>query len=536
MAYLSELWITDPNRGKLYNIVNDEVSATVASTGSSPKAICVDINMIDIWIVNTTANTISQFRNGVRVKDISVGKTPMGIAQDQDGNLWVTNYGSNTVSKITDGKRVLPDIPTGTGPRGVCATPDGTIWVANYISSTVSKIVNGYKVKDIPVGSNPYGICADKYNCIWTANSGSNTVSKIKDTKKVLDLNVGKIPQGICSDKYGNIWVTNYLSDTVTKITDSAVEGDPIPVGDGPFAISTTSDGSVYVCNYLSTTISKIVTDTVVETITVCNNPCGFGDFTGNQAYLLFNAATSTSGKILYSDLDPTLQALISSGAVTTLPDSKVTHIHPTYTTVKDALDYLLYMQPEITSFSNNINTVEIGSTVSNVLLSWAVNKTMASLNINNGVGAIAIVSDTSKQLSGLSLTSNTSWTLTATDDEGTSVTKTTGITFLNKRYWGVSASASLTTSAQIIALGSEFGSNYNMSKTLDATGGKYLYFAVPSSFGLTVNNFKVGGLSNSDWVKTTISFTNASGYTTNYDIFRSGNIQTGSAILVAIS
>jgi len=534
MAYLSDLWIMDPNKAKLFKLTNDEIESSAPSE-LSPRAVCVDLNMVDVWVVNTTIGTVSQFRSGIRIADIKVGKTPMGIAQDGDSNLWVTNYSSNSVSKIVAGKKVL-DISVGIGPRGVCVTPDGIVWVSNYISGTVSKIVNDVKVKDIKVGYNPYGICSDKYGNVYSANSGSNTVSKIEDSRKVLDINVGKVPQGICSDKSNNIWVTNYLDDTVTKIV-SGISKLIISVGDGPFAIATTTDGSVYVANYLGTTITKIAGDIKVDEITVCNNPCGFGDFTGNQAYLLFKASSGGGGggtKIAYEDLTPALQDMLNAIAIpTSMADADVTHPNSTYDTVKKALDYLLYSAPLISSFTNNVNIAEIGSTVANVNLNWAVNKTMVSQSINNGVGAID-VGVTTKQLTALNITTATSWALTVTDDVNATAVKTTSIAFQNKRYWGTSANDVLT-NAQILALGSEFATSSVTTKALDASGGKYLYFAVPTSFALDVSKFKIGGLSNSDWVKTTISFTNASGYTSSYDVFRSGNLQTGSDIAVAI-
>lgn len=535
MAYLNDLYITDPNKGLLYKVTNDLVNSS-ASTEVTPRALCVDMNMVDVWVVNTNAGTISQFNNGVRVRDIKVGKTPMGIAQDTKGNLWVTNYSSNTVSKIVSGVKVM-DIPVGTGPRGVCVTPDGTVWVANYLAGTVSKIIDDIKVKDINVGLNPYGICADKYQAVWVANSGSNTVSKIVKSEKALDINVGKTPQGICSDKYGNVWVSNYLSDTVSKIVNGVKKLD-ISVGDGPFAIATNSDGAIYVANYLENTVSKIVNDIKVADIQVCYNPCSFGDFTGNQAYLLFvgsgsGGTTPVGKKIGIDNLDDNLKNIImNAGTPTSMSDDKVTHEHPNYKTVKDALDYLLYVPVQINSFTNTVNTVEIGSTVSAVTLNWNLNKTVKSQTLSGGIGGIP-VGTTSRSLSSLSLTSDTSWTLTVADEKNT-VSRSTSVLFRNKRYWGTSVNTSLT-NTDILAMSSEFASDYNMSKTLNASGGKYMYFAVPSSFGLDTSKFKVGGLANSDWTKTTINFKNASGYTTSYDVFRSGNIQTGNAINVVI-
>ena len=61
---------------------------------------------------------------------------------------------------------------------------------------------------------------------------------------------------------------------------------------------------------------------------------------------------------------------------------------------------------------------------------------------------------------------------------------------------------------------------------TFDCTGGKYVYYVVPSSVG--VPEFWVGGLKNSDVVIYNANVTNASGGTTTYQFMRLTNIQTG--------
>jgi len=371
----------------------------------------------------------------------------------------------------------------------------------------------------------------DKSKHVWVANVGSNTISKILGSTKILDIAVGKNPQDVCADDNGSIYASNYASNTVSKIEDDKVS-DTIPVGKGPFAICPSGDGFIYVANYLDASISKINDNAVILTIKTCDNPCPVGDFTGYRTYLAFKSNSGANDKISYADLDTALQSLVSAGGTTSLADAVVTHDDSTYTTVKAALDHLLYTTPQITSFTNNVNTVEMGSTVNSVTLNWALNKVIDSQSINNGVGSIA-VGTTTKALSSLNITSDTTWTLSIADSQNT-VTKSTSVNFRNKRYWGAS-NLDVLDNAGILGLGSEFATDYSMSKTLDATGGKYLYFVVPSSFNLDASKFKIGGLANSNWTKTTVALTNASGYTTNYDVFRSGNIQTGSAIPVVV-
>ena len=538
MSYLNDVFFADPNKAKLYKVTNDALvtAGYPLETAKTPRAICVDMNMIGVWVVNTSEGTVSQFQSGVRVRDIAVGKNPMGICQALDGSIWVTNFTSNTVSRIDPTTKKVTTVNVGTGPRGICGDSDGNIWVANYIDSTVSKITNGIKVLDIKVGLSPYGICCDKDNSVWVACASANMVSKIVKDVKVMDIKVGKVPYGICCDKNGAIWVSNFYSGTVSKIVGSAVLKE-IYTGDGAFAIASNADGAVYVMNTNAGTISKIAGDVKIADIQACDNPAGFGDFTGYQAYYMFKYSSGGGGtnKINLSDLSDDLKALIEKSSGVTLPidDLQVTHADPDFPDVKTALNYLLYKAPVINSFTNDVNQVEIGSKVTALTLNWAFNKKIVKATIDNGVGDVSTVF--TKALTGLALTADTTFTLSATDEKPTTVSKSTTVRFLNKVYYGESANTSLA-NADVLALGNNLATGTTMSHTYNCSGGKYMYIVMPSSFGLTTAKFSVGGLANSDWSKTTISFTNASGYTSNYDIFRSNNLQNGSSIKVDIA
>jgi hypothetical protein len=173
-------------------------------------------------------------------------------------------------------------------------------------------------------------------------------------------------------------------------------------------------------------------------------------------------------------------------------------------------------------------NTVEVGTTVSAVTLAWSLNKTMTSLALDHGVGSVLGL--TSKPLTALTLTSDSTYTLTAGDGQNTTSAQTT-IAFRNRRYWGAVDSESLDNTT-VLALSSEFATDYAKSVTYDASGGKYLYYAFPASWG-TPSHVTVGGLSFTDFTVTPLSFTNASGHTETYNVIRLNNRQTGSAIAI---
>lgn len=203
---------------------------------------------------------------------------------------------------------------------------------------------------------------------------------------------------------------------------------------------------------------------------------------------------------------------------------------YPNLANVQEALDQILYVSPQITSFTNNVGTVELGTTVTSVTFNWSYNKAMQTASISNGVGEVDPPLVT-KTITG-TWTSNTSWELTASD--GTDSTQAgTSISFDQKRYWGVSSLETLT-SAEILALGgSEFATTFDKSIAYNCSaGGVYPYFAFPAAWG-TPSNVTVGGLAFSAFTVTEQNFTNASGYTSEYNVIRFNGVQSGANIAV---
>ncbi len=198
-----------------------------------------------------------------------------------------------------------------------------------------------------------------------------------------------------------------------------------------------------------------------------------------------------------------------------------------TYSTVQAALDALLYVAPHINSFTNNVGTVETGSTVTDVTLAWSINKSLTALSLDHSIGSV--IGLTSKSLTGLNLTTDTTWTLSAGDGQDTTSAQTS-VLFRNKRYWGVSAASSLNNAGVLGLSGNDFGTDFEKAVTYDATDGGYLYFCYPQSFG-TPSNVTASGLAFSDYIVSTLDPTNASGHTESFNVIRAHNVQTGKNI-----
>lgn len=200
---------------------------------------------------------------------------------------------------------------------------------------------------------------------------------------------------------------------------------------------------------------------------------------------------------------------------------------------------YKTFQEMELATFPLTLNIVpssdsifEVGASYTptiNISVSRKGTNVTSGSNINVvGVPTLSgrISSDKQTWTPTSAVRANQKLTVTATYGSQ-SASKVYNIFFKYKKYWGVSTNASLT-SAQVLTLGhSTWADSKAMgATTFDCTGGKYVYYVVPSSLGTP--EFWVGGLKNTDVVTTSATVTNASGGSATYSIIRLANIQTG--------
>lgn len=189
----------------------------------------------------------------------------------------------------------------------------------------------------------------------------------------------------------------------------------------------------------------------------------------------------------------------------------------------KKMIEDMAYVPIAINSFTNNVNTVEMGSTVTAVTLTWALNKEPVSQKVDNDAIDKSL---RTKALTGQSITANKTFTLAAVDERDKTVTKTTAITFQNGVYWGVGDDRTSFDSAFILSLTRGLQASKAKTFTVNAGAGKHIYYAVPARYGACA--FNVGGFDGGFGKVGTIQFTNGSGYTESYDIYKSDNAGLG--------
>jgi hypothetical protein len=203
-----------------------------------------------------------------------------------------------------------------------------------------------------------------------------------------------------------------------------------------------------------------------------------------------------------------------------------------------------------ITGFSNNHPLLEKGQgigptgTYPSLTFNWTYSPGPpdTSQSINNGVGAVTGLTKVFSPVS--DITSNITYTLTAVNNM-ISYNATTSVNFQVKRYWGVSASddpiGSATNTYGLLSsfldsVNEEFATTRQTTKTFDCSLGRYFYFFFPSSFGTVDPQLQIGPFPVSlAYTGVITGFTNQSGHSEDYRVYRSDNILFDSVVTVTV-
>lgn len=193
--------------------------------------------------------------------------------------------------------------------------------------------------------------------------------------------------------------------------------------------------------------------------------------------------------------------------------------------TLPDALNELnrdlQYIPIEILAFSNNIGVAEKGSTLNELTLKWQLNKEPETILMNGQVRA-DLKTLRSLTLKDMALTADKTFMLQVTDEKGKTAQKNTSVVFQNGVYYGVSEIPEEVNNTFILSLSRSLQGSRTKTFSTTSTEDQYIWYAFPSRYGTPV--FNVGGFDGGFTKAASISFTNASGYTEEYAVYRSDN------------
>lgn len=172
----------------------------------------------------------------------------------------------------------------------------------------------------------------------------------------------------------------------------------------------------------------------------------------------------------------------------------------------------------EITKFTNASGTVEYGNVVRNVTFTMTFSEEAVSVTLNGEeieIGSTYV-------LTNQEIASTTTFTLVATDRWGNVDSATTTISFAHGLYYGKDVAIDEFTSAWVLGLSKRVKSNRTTTFTVNALDGEYVYFALPTSYG--VPTFKVGGFAGGFDKVGELLFENSYKVQEPYSIYRSDN------------
>jgi len=190
-----------------------------------------------------------------------------------------------------------------------------------------------------------------------------------------------------------------------------------------------------------------------------------------------------------------------------------------------------LYQPPNIVTFTNTEALHYAGQTVTSVTTNWTLDG--SPITSQTHTDYTAALSDRTHAFTGLSLTSDKTYTLSVTDGISTDVASTY-VRFYIASFFGTSTVAAPTEA--IVEAGNtvwelQSAANRALPNTSITGAGNYIYYAYPGSWGnvqIVVNGF------NSTWIKTTVSITNSYGNTQNYYVYTSPTPIVGTITLSA--
>lgn len=207
--------------------------------------------------------------------------------------------------------------------------------------------------------------------------------------------------------------------------------------------------------------------------------------------------------------------------------------VEETLKDIREDIADLQYKPIEVVSFGHNHGTKELGETIPYVVLTWELSKAPASLTVAGAVQNRPAISGGYGWQANLAKT--TTYSLKATDERGAEATDSTTIQFLNGVYYGALADGATIDSDAILSLNKKVQGSRGVTFTAELGDGARIAYAIPASgygtptFVDAVEKYSIDMTKLDD----PVSFTNAHGYITDYNVWLSTNVLKGSIKVV---
>ena len=214
------------------------------------------------------------------------------------------------------------------------------------------------------------------------------------------------------------------------------------------------------------------------------------------------------------------------------VPAEDVSVTNAGYANAQEIFDDLLYVLININSFTANTTLYEIGVTIASLGFTWSYNKTPIVSQTLTGPHDPIVLGITERAATvsftpDLAVTSV--FTLQVNDGEN-SVSQNKTVSFFNGVYYGDAADGVIDSNF-VLSLSKNLQSSKNYTFSSSAGANVFAWYAHKKVLGQAT--FIVGGFEGGFEAPVTISFTNASGHTEDYYVYRSTNPEIGPVNIV---
>lgn len=258
----------------------------------------------------------------------------------------------------------------------------------------------------------------------------------------------------------------------------------------------------------------------------------GYGITDGLQNKKIFSTQETSDLRVLVGPVDESGKAL--HGGASSLPLHSVAmaedleELAERVSGLAGQLADLTCEHVKIVSFTISPTVAELGDELQATIVAQ-LDKAAATVTLFRGSTPLScLVSGTTATATAAAVTTDTTFKIVVTDDLGHETTATKTLSFYNGVYTGAANA-----DAGIAGLSKTLQGSRNKTFTVTAGAGKYIYYACPVRYGVPV--FKVGGFEGGFSLVSSGDFTNASGYTEGYQLWRSANANLG-AVTVTVS
>jgi hypothetical protein len=197
---------------------------------------------------------------------------------------------------------------------------------------------------------------------------------------------------------------------------------------------------------------------------------------------------------------------------------------------IQSIRDDMNYREISITSISNNIGTVEKGVAVTEMEVTWALNKNPVSQTLGGETLDVNLRKKT------VNMEGRTSVTLVVTDERDKTASKSTGYNAYNGVYYGVLEDGAEINRAAILSLNKKIQGSRTVTFTVNPGSTQRIAFAIPTGYGTpTFKDASTGFQADMTLAKGDFTFKNVHEYETTYNVWLSTNIVPGS-ITVAVT